>query len=1149
MSLTTTSLQLGLVLASLPALAGPPTVAGPPPAQTLEFVANQRQWDKPVLFAADVPAGRLFLEHGRLVQALYDSKQVEKLHEAADHVSDKQRIRAHAYSTAFVGGNMQAAVKGETQLPGFNNYFLGNDKSRWASNVPGYSEVRYAALYPGIDLHFYSKERVLEYDFEVAAGADASRIALRYDGQTKLQIVKGALNIGTTVGTVVEQRPYAYQLVDGKRQRVACEYALGKNSTVTFALPQGYNHDLPLVIDPVLVYSSYTGSTNNYGYTATYDSLGNLYAGGTVFGAGYPTTVGAFDVSFNSSTDMGIIKYNPAATSGPASRVYATYVGGSSDDHPHSLVVDRNNSLIILGSSGSSNYPTTTGAYDTSLSGTADIVVTKLNAAGSALIGSTFLGGSGIDGRVIGATNVNYGDSYRGDVTLDRNNSIVIASITASTNFPVTTAAFQRTNGGGMADGVLCKFNANLTGLTWSSYLGGSGDDAAYSVQLDSVGNIFVGGGTSSNNFPGTARGFRSTNQGGPTDGFVSWISPAADDLVQSTYIGTSAYDQVHFVQLNRQGEVYAYGQTLGAYPVSAGVYSNPGSRQFIQKLNSRLTTSVFSTVIGNGPGTSYNLSPTAFLVDNCGQIMISGWTSQGNMPVTPDALQSTGGSGTTSNNISAYFYIGQLSGNAQTLVYGTYFGNGSCHVDGGTSRFDKRGIIYQSMCAGGGTNTVTTTPNAWSRTNPGGYNNAAFKMDVLQLTATFVPTVTSTSTIRVAERCTPATFFFNRPNSAGTSTLWNFGNGQTSTQANNASTTYTQPGKYAVRLTVFDTNNCLQSVTSVDTVVVYAVPQPRVAATSRQTICTGSSVTLSATNQSTLTPNVTYTWTSPGQPTRTGATITVSPTVTTQYTVTIATPASVGGCFASDTVTVKVIPRLTVSAGPARTICAGAATTLSVADFGTGSTYTWTAPGQPTLMGRTITVNPTASVRYLVRVVNPTGCLGRDSVQITIPPRPVLAATVSNPNLVGKPVSFTNTTTGATSYRWDFGDNTPTSTEVNPSHIYATAKTNPAYQARLTAIYGPGCEESIIIPVPVRGFDTPNIITPDNDGKNDTFRPFVTTEPVEIQIFNRWGRKVFEQKNYTDGWGDPSLAAGVYYYRLVSTSGESWKGWVEVVK
>jgi len=1149
-----TLLSSGLLLAALSAFAGEqlPKAVAPPAAGPIEFVANRQQWEKPVLFAADVPGGRLFLEQGRLVQALYDGKQVQELHHHSAAVPAKQRIRAHAYSTTLVGANPEAVVDGESQLPGYSNYFLGNDHHRWASNVPGYGEVRYRQVYPGIDLHFYSKKQALEYDFEVAAGADAKQIVLQYAGQTQLRVIDGALHIATTVGTVIEQRPVAYQLVDGKQQRVACEYALSTDNTLRFSLPQDYNHQLPLVIDPVLVYSTYTGSSNNYGYTATYDTLGNLYAGGSVFGTGYPTTVGAYDISFNSGIDMGIIKYNPAAATGPASRVYATYIGGNQDDHPHSLVVDHGNNLIVLGSSASTNYPTTTGAYDTSLGGTVDIVLTKLNSTGSALVGSTFLGGNGLDGQLLTSNTAlrkNYGDGYRGDVTVSGNNSIYLASMTSSTDFPTTTGAFQRTAGGGASDGVVSVFNATLTALTWSSYLGGSGADAAYSVQLDNASNLFVGGGTASSNFPGVQGGYRSSYQGGTTDGFVARISPTGNSLVRSTYLGTSDYDQVYFVQLNSQGEVYTYGQTLGTYAVSPGVYANAGSRQFIQKLNPQLTAGIFSTVVGNGPGTVPNLSPTAFLVDDCGQIIISGWTSQGNMPITSDAIQATGGSGTTSNSIGAYFYIGQLSANAQTLIYGTYFGNGNCHVDGGTSRFDKKGIIYQSMCVGSGATTLITTPNAWSRNNLGGYNNAAFKMDVLQLNAAFVPATTATSTVRQSTLCAPAQFFFNRPNSAGTSTLWDFGNGQTSTQPNNATTIYPNPGRYAVRLTVFDVNSCLQSVTSVDTVEVYAMPRPQVTAASRQSVCQGSVVTLTATNLATGPQNVTYTWTASGQIPQVGQTVTVRPTVTTRYTVTAAAAPSVGGCLGSDTVTVRVLQPPAVSAGPARAVCPGASTTLSVADFGPGATYTWTAPGQPTRTGQRIVVQPTASIRYVIRVVDGNGCQGRDSVQLTVPARPTLAATASTTNIINKPVTFTNTSTGATSYRWDFGDNTPVSTQVSPTHVYTTSAVATPFQVRLTAVYGPDCEESILLPVRVRGFDLPNIITPNGDGKNDSFKPFVTNEKVDIQLFNRWGRLVYEQKNYVEGWGPNNVPPGVYYYRLVSTSGENWKGWLEVVR
>jgi len=1108
------------------------------------FIPNQRQWAAPVLFAADVPGGRLFLERGKLTQALYDTRQLEELHHHSP--ASDARVRAHAYSVSFDGADLAAPVRGEEATGEISNYFLGSDKSKWASNVPSYAAVRYQKLYPGTDLRFYTQNQKLEYDFELAAGADASRIRLRYTGQQGLRIVDGALHIRTSVGKVVEQRPYAYQLLGTVKKRVSCEYALSAGNTVTFHLPQGYDHSRPLIIDPVLVYSTYSGSTaSNYGYTAAYDSLGNLYAGGVVFATGFPVTVGAYDVSYAGSQDMGIIKYNPNATTGPASRVYATYIGGNDADHPHSLVVDHGNNLVILGSTASNNYPTTSGAYDTSLGGT-DIVVTKLNPTGSALVGSTYLGGSGTDGQLNSSSPLwkNYGDAYRGDVTIDNRNNIYLTSVTESNNFPIV-GGIQSTRGGAR-DAVVVKFNPRLTALVWSTLLGGSSDDTGYSMQLDSLNNVFVSGGTSSGDFPGRFGGFRPVYQGGTADGFVSRISAAGDDLVQSTYLGTSNYDQAHFVQLNRHGEVYAYGQTLGSYPVSAGVYSNPGSRQFIQKMNARLTAGIYSTVIGNGPGTVPNLSPTAFLVDNCGQIMISGWTSQGNMPVTSNAIQSSGGSGTTSNSISAYFYIAQLSGNAQQLVYGTYFGNGSCHVDGGTSRFDKKGIIYQSMCIGSGTG-LPITPNAWSGTNRSSWNNAAFKIDVLQLSAQFIPALTPTSVTRQVNLCAPARFYFNRPATTGTSVLWNFGNGQTSTQTNNATAVYQTPGRYPVRLTVFDINNCLQSVTSVDTVVVYAVPEPRVNAGAGQTVCNGSSVTLTATNASTSTPNVTYTWTAPGQPTRTGPTITVSPAVTTKFTVTVSTPAAVGGCSATDTVTVRVLSRLQVSAGPPLSICAGTSTTLNVASVGPGASYVWTAPGMAPQTGQSITVSPTATTRYLVRVTSGGGCLGRDSVLVTVATRPQLAAQASANNLEGTPVSFINTTTGATGYRWDFGDNSPVSTEVNPTHVYNTPSTAP-YQARLTALYGPGCEESMLVPVNVRGFQLPNIITPNGDQANESFRPFVSVDPVDIQIFNRWGRKVFEQKNYVEGWGDASTPAGVYYYRLVNAKGESWKGWLEVV-
>ena len=697
------------------AWAGPPAVAPlPHPAHPLRFSPNQRQWEKAVLFAADVPAGRLYLERDRLLVARYDARAVDAYYHHGNAAAPA-RIPAHAYAVRFVGANPQAEVRGERPTGEHSNYFLGNDESRWASHVPAYADVRYQQLYPGTDLRFYTNGPVLEYDFELAAGADAGRIRLRYEGQQSLRVVAGNLLIGTSVGQVTEQRPVAYQRREGRRVAVPCEYVLGPGHTVSFGLPKGYDRTRPLVIDPVLVYSSYSGATaQNWGYTACPDTLGNLYAASVNFAAGYPTTLGAYDASFGGgATDIVISKYNPSAANGISSLVYATYLGGGGDDRPHSLVVNRAGELVLLGSTqatGTTNtFPTTAGAFDRSFNGgTADLVVAKLSADGRNLLASTFVGGSGIDGLSIltpgnmapaNASKLynNFGDNYRGDLLTDRQNNVYFASVTRSTGsgaaaYP-SAGGFQTSNRGG-ADAVVTKLSPNLASVVWSTLLGGSQDDAAYSIQLDSLDGVFVAGGTLSNNFPGTAGGLHPNYLGGTVDGFVAHIGPSGGQLVQSSYLGTSSYDQAFFVQLDRKGAVYVLGQTNGNYPVTAGAYRNAGSRQFLHKLNYQLTGTGFSTVLGNGAGPAptaatpnpHNLSPTAFLVDNCGQIFFSGWgaSSIANMPTTADALQRTAPNtappaGTDFNeNTFGYLYLAQLSANARRLVYGTYFGTGS---------------------------------------------------------------------------------------------------------------------------------------------------------------------------------------------------------------------------------------------------------------------------------------------------------------------------------------------------------------------------------------------------------------------------------------------------------------------------------------
>ena len=1164
-------LCLGSALfSSLQAVAGPPTVAPvPTDAHPLRFVPNARQWAQPVLFAADIPAGRLFLERGRLLVARYDARAVDHAHHtpkgtAAGHAS----IPGHAYSVSFVGANARPEVRGEQPTGEHLNYFLGNDESRWARNVPAYTDVRYQQLYPGTDLRFYSRGPVMEYDFELAAGADASRIQLRYEGQQSLAVVGGALHIGTSVGRVTEQQPYAYQVVEGRRVPVPCQYVLGPRHTVRFALPKGYNHALPLVIDPVLVYSTYSGATANlnWGYTACPDSAGNLYAASINFSAGYPTTTGAYDAGFNAGrTDMVISKYNPRAATGTSSLVYATYLGGTDEEYPHSLVTNDRGELVVLGSTDSNDYPTTTGGYDRLLGGPTDLVVTRLSATGNALLGSTYVGGSGVDGRM--STNtalyVNFGDDFRGDVILDRQDNVYFTSVSQSTNYPSTGGA--QTSRQGTHDAVVTKLNANLTGLVWSTYLGGTGVESAYSIQLDSLNGVFVAGGTTSTNFPRTTGGLNATARGGAADGFVAHLSPDGSQVVQSTYLGTNSYDQAFFVQLGRQGSVYVLGQTSGAYPVTAGVYRNANSRQFIHRLNYQLTTTLFSTVIGNGNGGSVpNISPTAFLVDNCGQILLSGWgaANVAGLPTTPDALQATAPNYRTTGNLAndnidntyGYLYVMQLSPGARRLVYGTYFGTGTTHVDGGTSRFDKRGIIYQAICVrqtqnGQRAPAITTTPNALARTQTSSNqtSSAAFKMDIARLDANFVPAANGVANTRTG--CAPLTVTFRRPNPSNNGTTWSFGNGQTSTLANNVTTTYTTPGRYPVTLTAYDSTSCQAAVVSRDTVTVLGLP--RAALGPDQVVCPGSSATL--TVAATPGQTATYAWSpATGLNTTSGPSVVATPTATTQYIVTATTP---GGCTSRDTVVVTVRNALAVAIAPVAALCPGTSATLTAADAGAGATYLWSpATGLSSTTGRTVTANPTATTTYTVRVTTATGCTGSASTVVTRAGA-LLIRVQAAPRLpvTGTLVTFTDTlppTSLLTNRRWDFGDG-QTGTGLAPTHAY----TNPGtYTVRLTAdasVSGcPVVSTLTLLVAPAREFKSPNIITPNKDDKNDDFQPYVTTEPVSVLIFDRWGRKVYEQENYVRGWGTaPGVAAGVYYYQLRTATGQTWKGWLEVVK
>jgi gliding motility-associated-like protein len=991
------------------------------------FIENKGQWPASVDFKLELQAGDLYFEGDEITYCLYNRSQY------GDYKHGKTSdslLQGHVYKVQFKNALPSHRSFAEKKSTNYYNYFLGNDSSKWATDVYAFHKIGVRELYDNIDMVFYKYHDQLKYDFIVHPGARVSAIQMGYEGAVKTYLKNGHVIIETSVGQVIEQSPYAYQVVNGKEKQVACNYVLN-NNVISFEFPSGYNESIDLVIDPVLTFSTFTGSSaSNFGCTATYDEAGNLYAGGTVFGAGYPTTTGAFQQFFSGGTiDMGITKFSSDGTN----LIYSTYIGGTDAEIPHSLVVNSQNELLILGTSGSSNYPTIAGSYDVSYNGGpalnlgagygfsynfgCDIVVTKLAEGGNALLASTFVGGSDNDGINFGSVlRYNYGDAFRGEIIVDENDNVFVASVTRSSNFPVSAGAPQATYGGGLSDGCVFKLNSNLSSLLFSTYLGGSNTDAAYSVQLNSIGDVYVAGGTISSNFPTQSGGLNTAYQGGIADGFVTRINASGTAFLNSTYIGNSGYNQCYFVQTNLANEVFVTGQTTGSYPITLGTYNNPNSGQFIHKLTSNLTTSLASTTIGRGSG-QIDISLTAFLVSDCDFIYLSGWGGplNGNTGLGVYATQSTTnglptfGSPFQSTTDGQDFYIMVLAPDMSGLLYATYFGGNVSaeHADGGTSRFDKAGKMYQAVCAGCGSNSdFPTTPGAWSNVNnSSNCNLGAFKFDL----GSIVPAISLPQPFV----CIPSSYQFNNNSSGANSYFWDFGDGNTSTEYAPAHT-YQSPGDYQVTLIASDSLNCIQSDTAFIDIQVFEVDDASVL--NIDTICPNSSVQLTASG------GTTYQW----LPTDylsdpTIANPVCTPPVTSPYMV-LATDL----CGTDTAYALVIVYEEEVSAMPDTAICIGNSIDLVATG---GVSYSWYPDAFMTnSSSNSPTVTPTLSLMYFVDITTAIGCNYTDTVAITVEttfPVPVMSpdATICLGDSVGLSAS------GGTSVLWS-----PASIIADPS-------------------------------------------------------------------------------------------------------------------
>lgn len=735
------------------------------------ILPNRGQWDSSIIAKITMNNGDFWITLDGFKWLEWNVNQMDELHH--DRFG-KHQINANVTFLRFNNSNKQFDVSftGDSTFEVYN-FYKGNNSKRWKSNIKKYSKLICENVWYGVSLEIVTTPQGIKYNW-IGTAKDLKQISYSIQGNQLESIKENKIEFSNSISHWTESLPGSWKSYRGRFESVKINYNLRQhlknadintNIEVRYSIPATVDDLDTLIIDPILVFSTHSGSrADNFGCTGTYDNWGSGFAGGTVFDFGLPVTPGAIQLNFGGGEDenlgyggdrdAAILKFSSAGNQ----LLYCTYLGGEGNEQPHSMVSDSLGNLYVMGSTKSDFFPVTNSAYKIKKSGDYDFFISKFNVNGTQLLGSTFIGGKGLD--AVGAdrslTSVddfpliyNYADEFRGEIITDEKN-VYIAGVTSSIDFPRTSnRAF-----GGKSDGVVFCLSGDLSQLIWSEDFGSTGYDAFYGLALGKNNHLYVAGGSSStdlNKFPNFG-----SYLGGEADGILLRYDTRDGNLLGGTYYGTNKYDQAYFVQTDPSGLPHIYGQTEGSIPSQKNPrYFLPNTPQFLASFSADLTALNWQSCFGataNGV-IMPNLSPSAFLIDRCGRLFVSGWggaTNQHlvdvftfqpkkhrnkgntrNMPLTSDAAQkSTDGSD---------FYVAVFSKNMYSLAYATYFGgitSGSRvaeeHVDGGTSRFDAKGIIYQSVCAGCRQNGLfPTTPSAYSRTmNSDNCNNALFKID-----------------------------------------------------------------------------------------------------------------------------------------------------------------------------------------------------------------------------------------------------------------------------------------------------------------------------------------------------------------------------------------------------------------------------------
>ncbi len=641
---------------------------GYPATLNHSFIENKGQWHPDVEYAALLPGMNAWITQAGVV---YDYYRI-----------DGNNIRGQVVRMNFINSTPEA-VESENELPGIHNYFLGDDPAKWSTGAKAFSSSRLLEIYDNIDLKLYFDNEGLRYDIIVHPGGDPADVAINFDGADAIHTSNdGDLVLDTRFGGMDHSKLFAYQKIDGTTKRVECRFSVKSDGSVGFATGD-YDRTRPLIIDP-LVYSTFVGGQGSdyvNSMALDLDGNGNAFFAGETMAHDYPVTNNVYDRTYNGGGDVFLSKMNSNGTA----LIFSTYLGGIHEDIATDIKVDASGSVYVTGFTRSTGFPTTTDAYQrTHGGGTYDAFVTKFNRTGDTLKFSTFLGGTGNEGR----SNNLVGDKIV-SIDIDGSGNAYITGFTSSANFPTTSDAYDRVKNG-TYDVFASKISADGQSLLYSTYLGGNESDGIEypcGIEYISSGEVIIAGATTASDYPTTASGYDRTHNGN-ADIFITKLNSDASSLVFSTFYGGSQIELGRGLKIDASGNIHIAGATMSSnLPLSSGApdrsFNNSGEYDgFLARFSSGGQSLLYSTYLG-GEGDDVCQD---IITDNSGNSYITGYTGSDLFPVTTGAYDRTFNGGLS----DAFLTV--ISSGGSNISYSTYIGGSD--IDQGLGvRIDGSGV------------------------------------------------------------------------------------------------------------------------------------------------------------------------------------------------------------------------------------------------------------------------------------------------------------------------------------------------------------------------------------------------------------------------------------------------------------------------